>query len=441
MKKLSTGYVPRNWQLVLHLAQERHKICVFHRRGGKTVCAVNEIIDQSLIFNKKCPLTGEMLLNPHYAFLATTVGQAKRIAWDYFKQYMAHLPGVKFNESELKITYPHPRGKCTIWLFGTENYDALLGLYLDGYVLDEFARMHPDVRDRVLLPTISDRLGWEMIISTVNGANMFKTLYDNACTDPKWYSCLHSVDETGLIDPEELADLRKTMTDEAYRQEYLCDWSASPAGYYFQQYMDEALADGRIASVPYEKRMPVTTWWDLGFSDSGAIWFIQEVGREVHVIDYVENHGKGLEYYYEQLQSRPYVYSNHNLPHDADHHEISSGNTRREFLENLGLTNIIVHPKSKNVAEDIHNVRMVLNKCYFDEEKCTIGVKALRNYERKYDAKEKVYSDKPLHNWASHGADAFRGFATAYAPGFGQGYAERISNLPTSSEVDYDLFG
>ena len=440
VKKIHTGYVPRDWQSKAHIQARRHNVLVFHRRGGKTVWTINHLINKAIKFDAMCPLTGEPLINPQFGYVATTRAQVENIAWQYLKDYLRHIPGVKFNEQKLRASFPHPRGICKIYLFGAENFDAMRGLYFDGYALDEYADMHPDVRDKVLLPTISDRKGWEVIIGTPKGENAFKDIYDYALSNPDdWYTTLESAETTGIIGPDELKMLRATMSDEAFRQEFLCDFNAAPSGKYYQRYIDEARREGRITGVPYDSHVPVVTYWDLGFNDSTSIWFVQEVGREIHVIDYLEEHGKGLEWYVEQIDAKPYRYSAHKLPHDAEHHELSTGRTRTEFLRECGLDDIEIMPRSKNVAEDIHAVRQILPKCWFDRVKCEQGIKALAAYERKFDAKLKVYSDKPLHNWASHAADGFRYFAMDYKPGFGSGRLNSINNLPRTADSTYDI--
>ena len=351
---------------------------------------------------------------------------------------------MEFNEAKLRITFPHRHGKCTIFLLGGENYDSIRGIYLDGYVLDEFADMHPDVRDKVLLPTLSDRLGWELIIGTPKGDNAFKRIYDFGRGHPGWFTKLMTVQDTDLIEKTEQEDLKASMTEEAWLQEYMCDFNAAPSNKYYQKYMMELKEKKQIAEVPHETNARVMTFWDLGFSDSCAIWFIQEVGREIRVINYMENHGLGLDHYVPEIlklsTSHGYVYGNHYIPHDGGSAEISTGRTRKEFMENMGLGSIIVLPKPKTVADGIHAVRTLLPRCFFDANNCKMGVEALMSYERKYDPKLKVYSEHPLHNWASHGADAFRIFGEAYEPGMGGNIPEAILNMKDESDHSYDPF-
>jgi len=445
VRSISTGYVPRTWQLETHLRilkeKIRHSILVFHRRGGKSVFSVGHINHSAINFNKMDPKTGKPLRNPHFAFVAPTRAQVENIAWLYFKEYLRDIPQIKFNETKLRATFPHPRGICTISLFGAENFDAMRGIYLDGYVLDEFADMHPDVRDKVLLPTLSDREGWEIVIGTPKGENAFKRLYDVAINnEDMWYHCLVRADESNILPDGELNLIRQSMSEEAYNQEYLCDFNAAPSGKYYQKYMDDARTEGRLTSVPYDTSATVTTYWDLGFNDSTAIWFVQEIGREIHVIDYYEVHGKGLDWIIpNEILNRKYQYSEHVVPHDASQHELSTGTTRVEFMLSHGLKDVRVLPRSKNVAEDIHAVRLMLPKCWFDKKNCDLGIRALASYERKWDAREKVYSDKPRHNWASHGADSFRYFALDYRPGMSRDRREYYDEVQLSGAPDYDI--
>ena len=438
--KYSTGYIPRTWQKWAHATmlgykkfgnvprrRFRHACLVFHRRGGKTVWAINHIVMAALTFEKNDPLTGTPLTDPKFAYIAPTYKQAKRISWDYFKTYLGKLPNVTFNESELTIeihglTHGGQESKSTIYVMGAENFDAFRGLYLDGYVLDEYADMHPDTRGKALQPTIADRLGWEAIIGTPKGENAFKDVYDHAVENSEsWFHCKLPVSVTGLISEEALEDAKREMSAEEYAQEFECDFNAAPSGKYYQKYIDDARKDGRITSVPYDPMVPVITYWDLGFNDTNSIWFFQTIGREIRVIDYYENNGKGFEHYVEELAKKPYSYSRWVLPHDAEHHELSTGRTRVDFMEEFmrkhnmwkpGCLDVL--PRTANVNEDIHAVRQVLPICYFDINKCKIGLKALAAYEKGYDDKNQRYKDKPKHNWASHAADSFRQFAVDF---------------------------
>jgi len=178
-------------------------------------------------------------------------------------------------------------------------------------------------------------------------------------------------------------------------------------GAYYSAQMREAELDGRIGEVPYETSIPVDTWWDLGIGDSMVIWFSQVVGNEIRLIDYYENSGESLQFYGKILQERGYVYDTHYMPHDAKVRELSTGKSRKQIAESLGIRPIKVVPQLP-VDDGINAVRMILNKCWFDREKCQEGIKTLKNYRKEWDDKHGTWKPKPLHDWASHGADAFR---------------------------------
>lgn len=401
-KIVSTGYVPRTLQARLHILIHmiRFVVLVCHRRFGKTVFTINEMIDRSLHCKNK---------NPQYAYLCPTYGQAKRVAWQYLKDYTQHLPGFTANEAELRVTItaPHGNGKITYVLLGAENADAIRGMYFDGVILDEYGDMHPEVWSMVLRPALSDRKGWAIFIGTPKGHNDFKDKYDHAVGNPNWFAATFKASQTGLIDKEELEAAKTEMGDEAYEQEYECSWSSTNTGAYYAKYINDLrnAQPARIRTVPYDPALLVDTFWDLGIGDSTAIWFRQQIGNEYRYIDYYEASGQGLDHYVKICREKPYAYGRHVFPHDASVRDLSSGRTRIELLRSLGIRGEI--QAKQKVDDRIQAVRSILPKCFFDSLKCEKGLNALENYQRKWDAKNKLFSDSPLHNWASHAADAF----------------------------------
>jgi len=350
--------------------------------------------------------------------VAPTYGQAKRVAWDIFKDLVKNIPGVTINESDLRIEIarPHLGDKVRILLVGAENPDSLRGLYLDGVVLDEYAACDPTVWTQVIRPALSDRMGWAIFISTPKGQNHFYDVYqfalhgdpENGVAPPDdWYVVTYRASETGIIPIGELEAARGLMSESEYEQEFECSFSAALVGAYYGKEMEKAEREGRIGKVPYDPSVLVTTYWDLGIDDATAIWFGQRVGKEIRWIDYVEESGQGLDYYAKLLEQKGYVYEAHVLPHDAKAKELGTGRSREETLKKLGLARTRVVPRS-DVADGINASRLVIAQSWFDVEKCKKGIDALKNYERKWDPKNKVFQQRPLHNWASHGADAFR---------------------------------
>ena len=398
------GYRPRPFQAVLHSKLKRFNVLVCHRRFGKTVFSIMEMIDRG--FNNE-------LHNPQYAYIAPTYQQAKRVAWEYLKDFCKNVPGAKANESELRIDVPRPNGdKVRFMLLGAENPDSLRGLYLDGCILDEYAQCDPIIWGQVIRPALSDRKGWAIFIGTPKGENHFHNIYrqgEELVTkgNKNWHVAMYKASETSVVDDEELAEARATMTEEEYDQEYECSFSAALLGAYYGKYINGLESKGRILDFDYEPNSAVHTYWDLGISDTTAIWFVQMVGREIRVIDYYESAGVGLEHYAKVIKDKPYVYESHGIPHDGAAKELGTGMSRQETLLNLGVRTHIIPRQS--VADGINAVRVLLNKnIWFHKTNCKRGLEALKNYQRKYDSKNSMFVDKPLHNWASNGADAFR---------------------------------
>ena len=433
---VSTGYAPRAHQAYVHVNKKRFNVLVCHRRFGKTHLSINEMIDCGL----RCTL-----VNPQYAYIAPTYGQAKRVAWDVLKEYLKNIPGVEFNESELRadIRRPALRDRVRIMLLGAENPGALRGLYLDGVVLDEYAEMNPEVWSQVLRPALSDRIGWAIFIGTPKGQNHFYEVYQLAEDKPDWFRAIFRASETRIIPMSELEAASAIMSEEEYEQEYECSFQAALVGAYYGKSLSKLEARGRICGVPWDPALSVITAWDLGIDDSTAVWFVQLHRTEVRVIDYMEGSGEGLEYYIKQITEKPYVYSNHLFPHDIAVRDLVTGKSRLEMVKSIGLKNVSVAAKL-SVADGIQAVRVLLERCWFDKQKCNQGrigdqrgIESLKNYQKKWDSKNKIYLSTPRHDWASHGADAFRTLAVALSDSMDDGFMERRSKLPRKADSDY----
>lgn len=434
-----TGYFPRVHQEWIHRNLRRFNVLVCHRRFGKTVLTINEIIDQA-VRNKK--------RNPRYAYIAPTYGQAERVAWQILKDAVHKIPGADINEAKLRVQIQRDNDKIEIFLLGSENPGTIRGIYLDGVILDEFGESDPVVWSQVVRPALSDRLGWAIFIGTPKGTNHFQKIYLDAKKlqmdgNKDWFTAMFKAGETKILPQAELDAAKATMTLPEYAQEFECDFTAAIVGAYYGKEMAQASDQKRILPFAIDPGYPIDTGWDLGIDDSTAVWFMQQVGREPRIVDYYEVNGKGLPEIVADLRNKGYIYRDHYLPHDVSVRELSLGNgkTRLDTLINLKLgqkENMIVVPKSKKKEDDIHAVRMLLPKCVFHELNCGYGIEALKSYERVFDRKEGVFKLKPRHNWASHGADAF----ATLAKGF-RGDYDRVEkrNLPTMADADYDIFG
>jgi phage terminase large subunit len=196
------------------------------------------------------------------------------------------------------------------------------------------------------------------------------------------------------------------MSQDQFAQEFECSWVANVPGSIFGKELQAAQEAGRIGNVPYDPTQRVDTWWDLGIGDSTAIWFTQNVGRAVHVIDYYEARGEGLPHYAKVLTNKDYVFGTHNAPHDIEVRELGSGKSRREISYDLGI-NFRVVPKLP-IEDGIHAAQMLITRTWFDQDRCKVGLEALRHYHRAYNERLRTFRATPVHDFSSHAADAWR---------------------------------
>ena len=395
-------YKPRDQIRAFHDRKERFAIIVAHRRFGKTVAAINDLIRSCFEIDRP---------NVRVAYIAPYLSQAKAVAWDYALEFTRDIPEIKVNHSELRIDFLNG---ARFRLFGADNYNAMRGLYFDAVVLDEMADFPASAWSNVIRPALADRRGSATFISTPKGKNEFWELWHEAQDDPNWFTAMLKASDTSILDQEELDEARRTMGDDRYEQEFECSFEAAIQGAYYAKEMKEATEDSRITRVPYDRAASVITAFDLGIGDSTAIWFAQFVGQEIRIIDYYENSGVGLDHYAKVLLDKEYHYEQHILPHDVQVKELGTGKSRLETLDALGIRNIEIAPKLA-VDDGIQAARSMLARCWFDEEKCSRGIEALRQYRRGFDEKNKAWRGRPLHDWTSHGADAFRYLAVGYS--------------------------
>lgn len=340
---------------------------------------------------------------PRFAYIAPYLKQAKAVTWDYLLHYSSSIPGIKPNHSELRVDYPNGG---QVRLYGADNAESMRGLYFDGVVLDEPADFNPRIWPEIIRPALTDRLGSATFIGTPKGHNGFYDVREIARTNPDWFYAELKASQTGLIAPEELEAARQLMTEDQYAQEFECSFDAAIQGAYYGKLMRQAEEEGRIGKVPWEPKLEVHTAWDLGIGDSTAIWFIQQHAGEIRIIDYYENFGMGLEHYAKILKEKPYVYGLTILPHDAGVSDLSTGKTRLQTLAGFGINGYVL--QRDPIEDGISAARSMLPRCWFDAEKCKHGIEALKQYRTEYDDERKIYSDRPLHDWTSHAADAFR---------------------------------
>lgn len=402
-REVTLPYTPRQPFMSFHKRHHRWACLVAHRRAGKTVAAINDIIRAALMCKSPMPLFG---------YVAPYRSQAKSIVWDYLKKFSE--PILKdSNESELQVTLVN---NAKIRLFGADNADAMRGLGFDGIYMDEYGDFKPSVWGNVIRPALSDKQGWAVFGGTPKGKNQFWQIYNMASKSPdEWFTLRLPASQSGLLPQSELAANKAQLSEDQYLQEYECSFEAAIIGAFYGKEMFNATEEGRITHVDYDPAVPVHTAWDLGYRDDTAIWWYQVVRREIHVIDYYAISGANIAQLADVIKSKPYKYGKHYLPHDARAKTLAAqGKSVIEQLgEHLGLSHLTIVP-DLSVQDGIQAVRQMLPDTWFDITRCEEGIEALRQYQREYDEDKKAFRQTPRHDWASHPADAFRMLAISW---------------------------
>jgi len=413
--QISIPYTPRPLQAQLHkeLTSHRWAVVVCHRRWGKTVMAINHLLRDAILCQKQ---------SPRFHYIAPTYRMAKMVSWDYVHQFAGGIPGVKFNETELRCDLPNG---SRVSLLGGEDPSRLRGIYSDGVVMDEVADMPESVFPEVIRPALADRGGYAIFIGTPRGHNAFYDLWQMANEEPDWYRSMFKASETDILAVEELAAARGAMTPEQYDQEFECSFIAAVPGAIFGKEIQTLEEKGQITHVPYDAALRVDTHWDLGIGDATSVWFTQSAGRgAIHVIDFFEARSEGLPFYARILDEKGYLYGKHNAPHDIEVREMGTGKSRRETAWDLGI-NFRVVPKLP-LEDGIHAGKMLIPRAWFDKENCKQGLEALRFYHRAYDERNRTYRTSPKHDWSSHAADAWRYAAVGMRDNNHEGKAPQI---------------
>ena len=404
-QEVEFDYKPREVFKSFHYREQRWAVIVAHRRCGKTVACLNDLIRRALLEGKS---------DGQYAYLAPYYAQAKSIAWTYLVRY-AEPALLKKNESELWVQLENG---AKIRLFGADNADALRGNYLDGVVLDEMADMKPNLWGQIVRPLLSDRLGWATFIGTPKGHNGFYDIFSKAEQQDNWYVKVLRASQTGILPRDELDDARSMMTEDQYEAEFECNFESAILGAYYGKEMRALTDEGRITTVEYDPLFDCHTSWDLGYSDDTAIFWFQAVLGEIRVLDYHSSNGENIDYYTNLIKSKQleygYKYGTHWLPHDARAKTLSSGGKSviEQIATKIPIETLKIVP-NLSLQDGIQASRMALQRAWFDT-KCQEGIECLRQYQREYDEDKKVFRDKPRHDWTSHGADAWRYLSIAY---------------------------
>ena len=406
------AFDPRPYQLPLLKAMDdgcKRAVIIWHRRAGKEIACFNWMIRQAWYHR-----VGTYV----YFFPTSTLG--RRILWDGVnkegKRFLDYIPkeiilgSINSNEMKVKLS-----NGSVIQIIGSDQI-LNVGINPVGCVFSEYSLQDPKCWN-FTRPILRENDGWAIFNFTPRGKNHAYDLYLMAKSNPEWFCQKLSINDTGVLTDDDMdAERAEGMSEHLIQQEYYCNFDQGSEGSYYAKYINQAELDGRITNVPYDPNCRVDTYWDIGVSDETVILLCQNVGNEVHIINMYRNQGEGLSHYAKWLQDeaekREYVYGTHFAPHDIQVRELGSGaQTRMQIAKDLGISFKIA--PNISIQEGIELSRGLFHRVWIDQEKCSYLVKALENYHKNFNERLNVYSDKPVHDWSSHAADAFRYLAVS----------------------------
>ena len=431
MPEITLPYTARAAFVPFHQRTDREAVLVCHRRAGKTVCLVLELILRALANTRKQP-------PPQYAFFYPTWKRAKDIAWPYLKYYTRPIPTRVVREGDLSVELWDGGPKIT--LYGAANSRAV-GLYLDGVVYDEVDEISQSVVSEVA-PALADFGGWTVYAGMLKGRYNLWRRYSDAEGKPGKYTLCLRASASGIIPAKELARLRETMGEAAYEMQMECNPNAAIANAIYGRQMDEMRRDGRITKLAVERSTPLYAFADIGHSMTGddwSWWVGQLCGRDILMHRYYARTGEIPAHYATKLlaledelgQRIAKVY----LPHDGARKD-RQGRSAVDDLEAAGLRGrVSIVPRTPNIWDSINDLRALMARMYIDQAGCgevwtlgemdmPSGIDCLDFYTKKIEAMTGMITEVPVHNQYSHGADAMRTFSEAFSKGLLEGTSE-----------------
>ena len=389
---------------------------VWHRRAGKDSTSLNFTAKE--MFKRK----------GNYWHLFPKQTQARKAIWNginsdgqsILDQVFPEAVRARTSSQEMMIEL---KNGSTWQLAGSDNYDSLVGANPVGVVFSEWSLCDPNAW-AYIRPMLAENGGWAVFIYTPRGKNHGFTLYNMAKKADEWFCQNLTVNDTKradgspVISPEAIETERAEGMEEALiQQEFFGSFEAQIPGAYFADQLQQAKDQNRVGRIPIEPSLQVHTAWDLGISDSMSIWFFQAMGKEIRLVDYYESNGKGMEHYIQHLTQwadrNGVIYGQHLAPHDIEVRELTSGRSRKDVARDMGITfRTVQRPRTK--IEGIQAIRRIFPRFWIDDERAEQGYACIASYHREWDEKHQRFRDQPVHDWASHGADALQTLALGW---------------------------
>jgi hypothetical protein len=396
-KTVTVELIPREQFRPYLERKERWACMVVHRRGGKTYVCIQDLLGKALTTSRPGPPL-------RYAYIAPTRDQAKDIAFGYLSEFAGQLPGTEINKADLMTTLGNG---ATIRLYSGESYERMRGLYFDGVIMDEMGDIDPKAWQAVVRPCLSDYNGWATFIGTPKGRNIFWRLHTDAQQREEWFSLVLRASTSGILNPAELADIKRNTPDHIFRQEYECDFNIGRPGAIYSAELDKAREEKRIAEdVEWFRELPVYTSWDVGAPRNQKVWIFQLCGDRINFLESLSGDEQCATpaMWSARLLSKRYNFGGHFIPHDA---ASANGGLWDSGLTTAGLANVVPVPRQVSVWDGINTAVDAMPRCRFNVGGCADGLDALDSYHSKEERDGVTIKEVTVHDWASHNSDAF----------------------------------
>lgn len=408
---LPHNFTPRHYQRPVCKAtledQTRRAVTVWHRRAGKDKTFLNILA------------TRAMQTPANYAYYFPTAALGRKALWQNIDprtgmRVIDHMPtqiiskraGNKpdINEQLMRIRLING---STIQVLGTDNLDVVGGNYY-GVIFSECGQQNPLAWDYTR-PILRENGGWALFNGTPRGRNWFYRLAMMAAQNDDWFYDLLTVDDTGVLTPEDIEqERREGMREDLIQQEYYCDWSVGATGAIYAREIDQAEQGGRVREFEPSRGSLVYTFWDIGSPDNTAVVYAQFVGPVLQIIDFDIGLRMTTAERVAHMMAKPFadLYGIHCLPHDAQAVH-AGGLSFQQELSAAGLPNTTIIPRTVDVERRINGMIDRFPNIYFRKSTTEKLRDALLAYRRKEDEKTGYVDNKIVHDWASHPADAF----------------------------------
>lgn len=417
------GWAPRSYQRRLWRYLERggkRAIAIWHRRSGKDDVALHRM---AVAMHERVGT---------YWHLLPEAAQARKAIWDAVNPMTGKrrideaFPEAIRNTTRDNEMFMRLANASTYQVVGSDNFNSLVGSPPIGVVFSEWALANPSAW-AYLRPILAENGGWALFITTPRGKNHAHRMLQAARGNDAWFTEVLPATRTDVFTPEQLREEREGYMKDygeavglaLYEQEFECSFEAPVVGAVYAAELRKLRDEGRLCRVPHDPMLPVTTYWDIGIGDSQAIICAQQARGAVRLVNYIEDSGKGLDFYASWLNSHPYNYRRHVLPHDARQRDPATAKSYESIAKSLLRGQVEVLGAS-GVQEGIDIARLLFPRVEIDETKCEGLMNALQHYRYSVDPKSNEKRANPVHDWASHGSDAFRTMAMAmreeYAP-------------------------